>query len=401
MGDFVRTMHEHSGLLPELDGGLTLAEAEEQVLDYIRTFVPEPRRAPLAGNSIGTDRAFLAVGMPTLESYVHYRNVDVSSVKELARRWFPRTYYASPAKTGNHRALADVQESIEELRYYRDAVFVPLPGPDSATARQIAARHQAALTGATASRVRRAAPDRRNEFGAAGVGHYTRRCAATGPRPGPRCRGGCSSVGRAPGCGPGGRGFKSRHSPHVVEPSAGGPLGCQELPMSYQEPYGYPVGVPHTQVLVQPYRCSTAHVVIAWIVAALTVGYMLPWAIAATRNRSNVAAVALVNLFLGWSLIGWVVALVMACGSDQPVVVVQNSYGPPHAAVGPAPALEPGCRRSRGPRPRSPGAQTPPPPALPAHPRHASYPEPTTVDPLATEPTQPLRRSPWEPDHRR
>lgn len=151
MGDFVRAMHERSGLLAELDAGLTLAEAEERVLDHIRTFVPEPRRVPLAGNSIGTDRAFLAVGMPTLEAYVHYRNVDVSSVKELARRWFPRTYYASPAKTGNHRALADVQESIEELRYYRDAVFVPLPGPDSATAREIAARHQAAVTGAVPS----------------------------------------------------------------------------------------------------------------------------------------------------------------------------------------------------------------------------------------------------------
>ncbi len=148
MGDFVRTMHQRSGLLAELDAGLTVAEAEERVLDHIRTFVPEPRRAPLAGNSIGTDRAFLAVGMPTLEAYVHYRNVDVSSVKELARRWFPRTYYAAPAKSGNHRALADVQESIEELRYYRDAVFVPLPGPDTASARQIAARHQGALTGA-------------------------------------------------------------------------------------------------------------------------------------------------------------------------------------------------------------------------------------------------------------
>jgi oligoribonuclease len=149
MGDFVRTMHERSGLLAELDSGLTLAEAEERVLDHIRTFVPEPRRVPLAGNSIGTDRAFLAVGMPTLEAYVHYRNVDVSSVKELARRWFPRTYYASPAKTGNHRALADVQESIEELRYYREAVFVPSPGPDSEVARAIAARHGGALTGRT------------------------------------------------------------------------------------------------------------------------------------------------------------------------------------------------------------------------------------------------------------
>ena len=154
---------------PSSTAALTLAEAEERVLDYIRTFVPEPRRAPLAGNSIGTDRAFLAVGMPALESYVHYRNVDVSSVKELARRWFPRAYYAAPAKTGNHRALADVQESIEELRYYRDAVFVPLPGPDSATARAIAARHQAALTGATAGTGVRSGPTR-NDFGAPASG---------------------------------------------------------------------------------------------------------------------------------------------------------------------------------------------------------------------------------------
>ena len=148
MGDFVRTMHTSSGLLDQLAGGLTMAEAEERVLDYVREFVAEPRKAPLAGNTIGTDRAFLARDMPTFEGHVHYRNVDVSSVKELARRWFPRAYYAAPAKSGNHRALADVQESIEELRYYRDAVFVPLPGPDSATARQIATRHAGALTGA-------------------------------------------------------------------------------------------------------------------------------------------------------------------------------------------------------------------------------------------------------------
>jgi oligoribonuclease len=148
MGDFVRTMHESSGLLEQLQGGLTMAEAEERVLDYVREFVPEPRKAPLAGNTIGTDRAFLARDMPTFESHVHYRNVDVSSVKELARRWFPRAYYSAPAKSGNHRALADVQESIEELRYYRDAVFVPLPGPDSATAKEIALRHGGALTGA-------------------------------------------------------------------------------------------------------------------------------------------------------------------------------------------------------------------------------------------------------------
>jgi oligoribonuclease len=149
MGDFVRNMHDGSGLLGALPAGLTLAEAEERVLDYVRHFVTEPRRAPLAGNTIGTDRSFLARDMATFEGYVHYRSVDVSSIKELARRWFPRAYYQSPAKSGNHRALADIQESIEELRYYREAIFVPLPGPDSATAKLIAARHQGGLTGET------------------------------------------------------------------------------------------------------------------------------------------------------------------------------------------------------------------------------------------------------------
>jgi len=148
MNDFVRAMHEHSGLLEELDGGTTMADAEQQVLDYIGTFVPDAGKAPLAGNTIGTDRAFLARDMPTLESYVHYRNVDVSSIKELARRWYPRVYYQSPDKTGNHRALADIQESIEELRYYREALFVPQPGPDSATSKAIARKHQGELTGA-------------------------------------------------------------------------------------------------------------------------------------------------------------------------------------------------------------------------------------------------------------
>jgi oligoribonuclease len=148
MGDFVRTMHATSGLLDQLAAGVTMAEAEERVLQYVREFVPEPRKAPLAGNTIGTDRAFLARDMPTFESHVHYRNIDVSSIKELARRWFPRAYYSSPAKSGNHRALADVRESIEELRYYREAVFVPRPGPDSATAKEIASRHAGALTGA-------------------------------------------------------------------------------------------------------------------------------------------------------------------------------------------------------------------------------------------------------------
>ena len=147
MGDFVREMHRSSGLLTEMDSGVSIEEAQRQVLDYIREYVAEPRRAPLAGNTIGTDRAFLAAQMPELEGYVHYRNVDVSSIKELARRWFPRAYYQSPAKHGNHRALADIQESIEELRYYREVVFVPQPGPDTATAREASRRHQGEITG--------------------------------------------------------------------------------------------------------------------------------------------------------------------------------------------------------------------------------------------------------------
>lgn len=145
MGDFVTNMHTTSGLLTELDGGMSLREAEEAVLDYVREHVQEPRKAPLAGNSVGTDRAFLLRDMAELESYLHYRVVDVSSIKELARQWYPRAYYASPDKTGNHRALADIQESIEELRYYRAAVFVPQPGPDSETARALAAVHGGSL----------------------------------------------------------------------------------------------------------------------------------------------------------------------------------------------------------------------------------------------------------------
>jgi oligoribonuclease len=139
MRDVVRQMHTASGLLAELDAGVTLAEAEEAVLAYVKAWVPEPRKAPLAGNSVSTDRGFLARDMPALEGHLHYRIIDVSSIKELARRWYPRAYFASPEKTGNHRALADIRESIRELRYYRAAVFVPLPGPDSDAARAIAA----------------------------------------------------------------------------------------------------------------------------------------------------------------------------------------------------------------------------------------------------------------------
>ena len=141
MPDVVRQMHTASGLLDELAGGTTLADAEELVLGYIREHVKEPGKAPLCGNSVGTDRGFLLRDMPTLEEYLHYRIVDVSSVKELARRWYPRAYFNSPEKKGNHRALADIRESIAELRYYREAIFVPQPGPDSETARTIAAKH--------------------------------------------------------------------------------------------------------------------------------------------------------------------------------------------------------------------------------------------------------------------
>ena len=148
MDDFVRNMHTVSGLLEELDSGVTLREAEELVLGYIREHCPDGSRPPLAGNTVATDRAFLARDMAELESFLHYRIVDVSSIKELARRWHPRAYFNSPAKTGNHRALADIQESIEELRYYRAAVFVPSPGPDSTAARALAAEHGGSITGA-------------------------------------------------------------------------------------------------------------------------------------------------------------------------------------------------------------------------------------------------------------
>jgi len=141
MPDVVREMHTRSGLLTELNAGITLAEAQERVLAYVRGHVAEPGKVPLCGNSIATDRSFLARDMPELDAFLHYRMVDVSSIKELARRWYPRAYFASPKKGGGHRALADIRESIQELRYYREAIFVPPPGPDSATARQIAARH--------------------------------------------------------------------------------------------------------------------------------------------------------------------------------------------------------------------------------------------------------------------
>jgi oligoribonuclease len=141
MPEVVREMHTASGLLGEIAGGITLAEAQELVLAYVRGHVSDSRKVPLCGNSIATDRSFLARDMPDLDLFLHYRMVDVSSIKELARRWYPRAYFASPEKRGGHRALADIRESISELRYYREAVFVPPPGPDTVTAREIADRH--------------------------------------------------------------------------------------------------------------------------------------------------------------------------------------------------------------------------------------------------------------------
>ncbi len=151
MPDVVRAMHTASGLLDELPDGITLAEAEALVLAYVREHVPDARKAQLAGNSVATDRGFIARDMQALDEHLHYRIVDVSSIKELARRWFPRAYYNSPTKHGGHRALADILESIEELKYYRDAVFVPLPGPDTDTARRIAAGYQNLSPEATGS----------------------------------------------------------------------------------------------------------------------------------------------------------------------------------------------------------------------------------------------------------
>ena len=147
MVEVVREMHTTSGLIEELAAGVPLAEAQEQVLAYVRSHIRDARKVPLCGNSIATDRAFLARDMPELDAYLHYRMVDVSSVKELARRWYPRAYFASPPKHGGHRALADIRESIQELRYYREAIFVPPPGPDSATAREIASKYGIAPAG--------------------------------------------------------------------------------------------------------------------------------------------------------------------------------------------------------------------------------------------------------------
>ena len=138
MGEFVTNMHSESGLIEEIPAGESAESAEAKVLEYLQQWIAEPRTAPLAGNSIGTDRMFLNRYMPKLDSFLHYRNIDVSSIKELTRRWYPRVYFQLPKKNGGHRALADIKESIQELRYYRKTVMVEQPGPDSEAAKKVA-----------------------------------------------------------------------------------------------------------------------------------------------------------------------------------------------------------------------------------------------------------------------
>ncbi|MFC0028554.1 oligoribonuclease [Micromonospora chaiyaphumensis] len=141
MPEIVQTMHGKSGLTEEVRRStVTLAEAEDMVLDYVASHVKDPRTAPLCGNSIATDRGFIARDMPRLDAHLHYRMIDVSSIKELCRRWYPRVYFGQPQKGLAHRALADIRESIRELEYYRRTVFVPLPGPDVESAKAIAAQ---------------------------------------------------------------------------------------------------------------------------------------------------------------------------------------------------------------------------------------------------------------------
>ena len=139
MNDFVRNMHTTSGLLEEIPHGVSLADAEFAVNEYILRFVPSPGTAPLAGNTIGTDRAFINKYMPRVDAHLHYRSVDVSSIKELSKRWFPRIYFNAPSKDGGHRALADILESIRELDYYRKAAFVAEPGPTTDEVQAISA----------------------------------------------------------------------------------------------------------------------------------------------------------------------------------------------------------------------------------------------------------------------
>jgi oligoribonuclease len=140
MVDVVKQMHTRSGLIDEVRAStVDLAQAEEMVLEYVRAHVPQAKTAPLAGNSIGTDRGFIARDMPLLDDYLHYRMIDVSSIKELCRRWYPRIYFGQPEKGLAHRALADIHESIRELQFYRRTAFVTPPGPATGEIAAIAA----------------------------------------------------------------------------------------------------------------------------------------------------------------------------------------------------------------------------------------------------------------------
>ncbi|VEI12745.1 Oligoribonuclease [Trueperella bialowiezensis] len=158
MDPYVRDMHTATGLINMWDDGVSLADAEAAVMAYIERFVPEPRRAPLGGNSVGTDRSFIARDMPTLDAHLHYRIIDVSSIKELAKRWYPRTYFAAPEKTGNHTALGDIYDSIDELRYYRAVLFPDGEGPSTEESQEIARQIESDLT---RSRAQQAAKDER------------------------------------------------------------------------------------------------------------------------------------------------------------------------------------------------------------------------------------------------
>ena len=146
MDDFVTKMHTDSGLIEQIPNGISVSEAEELILKYLESAGVLSGKSPLAGNSVYVDRMFIARDMPKLSEYLHYRTVDVSSIKELARRWYPKVYFNSPAKTGNHRALGDIKDSIAELAFYRKTVFVAAPGPESADIKQIAAQINGELT---------------------------------------------------------------------------------------------------------------------------------------------------------------------------------------------------------------------------------------------------------------
>ena len=140
MSEFVTTMHATSGLITQIPNGITVSAAEDTILAYLKGAGTQPGKSPLAGNSVSVDRSFIARDMPRLNDFLHYRTVDVSSIKELARRWYPRVYFGAPPKTGNHRALGDIQDSINELKYYREAIFTPSPGPESEVLREIVQR---------------------------------------------------------------------------------------------------------------------------------------------------------------------------------------------------------------------------------------------------------------------